>query len=139
MTAGTVTSDGLAPVIDDLAVDHEVDVEPASHLACSAQHALLAQAQTLGDRAASEVVDAGTELRPVQALALVAPGHQGLRRPGDQASTDERLVEPEAQLAHVVGPVDHQVAPAGKVVADPAPVAVARAAGVDPRLDGRAL
>src|SRR4029078_11672285 len=99
----------------------------ASNLAGSAQHALLAQAQTLGDRAAAEVVDDGAELRPVQALALLAPRHQCLRRPGDQAPTDERLVEPEAELAHVVGPFDHQVAPSGKVVADPAPVAVARA------------
>src|SRR6185295_18145107 len=139
MIARTGTSDGLAQVVDDLAVDHEVDVEPASHLAGSAQHALLAQAQTLGDRAAAEVVHAGTKLHPVQALALVPASHERLRRPGDEPTPDERLVEPEAELAHVVGPVDHQVAPTGEVLADPDAVPVERAAVIDPRLDIRGL
>src|SRR6476620_10012677 len=114
MTARNATSDGLAPVVDDLAVDDEVDVESAANLAGAAEHALFAHPQALGHRAAPEVVDAGPELGPMQALVLVAARHQRLRGARDEASADERLVQPEPQLSHVVRPRDHQVTPAGE-------------------------
>src|SRR5262245_9247006 len=139
MTARIGTSDGLAPVIDDLAVDHEIDVEPAADLAGALEDAFLTHPEALGDGPAPQVVDARAQLRPVQTFALVAACHQRLRRAGDEATPDESLVQPEAELADVVGPRDHQVAAAGEVVADPDAVAVERAAAVDTRLDIRGL
>src|SRR6476620_12476540 len=103
MTARIATSDGLAPVVDDLAVDHEVDVHPAAHLARTAQDAFLTHPEPLRDGPAPQVVDTGSQLRPVQSFALVPAGHQGLRRPGHEPATHERLIEPEPQLSDVVG------------------------------------
>src|SRR3954463_3524414 len=139
MTARIGTSDGLAPVVDDLPVDDEVDVEPAAYLARPPEHALLAHPQAFGDRTAPEVVHAGAQLDPVQPFALVPRGHERLRRARHQPAPDECLVEPEPELAHVVGARDHQVAPSGEVIADPDAVAVERAAIVDTRLDVRGL
>src|SRR5690349_14593560 len=135
MTARNATSDVLAPVVDDLAVDDEVDVEAAAHLAGSPEDALLTHPETLGDGAAPEVVDAGAKLRPMQPCVLVAARHQRVRGAGDQPTPDELLVEPEPELPDIVGPGDHQIAAAGEVVADPDPVAVHRAAVVDARFD----
>src|SRR5262245_53142417 len=139
MTARTGTSDGLAPVVDDLAVDHEVDVETAADLAGSLQHAFLAHAEPLRDRTAAEVVHTGAQLCPMQPLALVAACHQRLRGARHETPPDEPLVEPKAQLSHVVRSGDHQVTPAREIVAAPDAVPVERAAVVDPRLDVRGL
>src|SRR4051812_32415057 len=135
MTARIGTSDGLAPVVDDLPVDHQVDVEPAADLAGSLEDAFLAHTEALGHRAAPQVVHAGAELDAVQTLALVPARHQRLRRAGHEPAADECLVEPEPELADVVGAADHEVAAAGEVVADPDAVPVERAAVVHPRLD----
>src|SRR3954447_7838331 len=102
MTARMVTSDGLAPLVDDLAVDHEVGVEAASDLARTAQHALLAHAQALGDRAAPQVFHPRAQLDAMETLALVAARHQRLGGARDEPPTHERLVQPEPQLADIV-------------------------------------
>src|SRR4029079_16621238 len=116
-----------------------VDVETAAHLAGATKHALLAHVQAFRDRPAPQVVDARTQLHPMQAFALEAPVDERLRRACGEPPPDERLVEPEPELTAVVGACDDETASAGKLIADPDAVRVQRALVAATRVHPRSL
>src|SRR5213080_2671961 len=123
-----------SPLVLEDPVDHEVE-EPLRGPDATAQHALLAHPQALGDRTAPRVGIRRTELHPVQPELVEGEVEEPAARARDDPPSFEVTADPVADLGSRIGHVDPKTHRACQPAVDPDPVPLQICLGSEAALD----